>query len=91
MSEPLQETMPGNSLKSLRTILFQELMDLRNDKVDTSHAIAVSKISSQVITSYKAEIDAVNSINNLKDKNMAYAHVLANTVTPDITTVIKEK
>lgn len=70
------ETVPDNTLKSLRTILFKELMDLRNDEIEPNHAIAVSKVSSQIIASYNTEINAVKVANDLKDKNLSYAHTL---------------
>ena len=77
------ETMPKNTLKSLRNILFKELSDLRNGESEPQQSIAVSKLCSQVIASYKTEIDAVKVANDLKDKNMEYAHSLAAIQTQD--------
>ena len=41
-----QETVPGNTLKTLRNLLFREITDLRNGDVDAQHAISVSKLAS---------------------------------------------
>lgn len=82
------ENVPNNTLKSLRTVMFRELMDLRNDLVEPQHAIAVSKISSQVIDSYKTEILAVATANGLKDKNIAYAASLTTIQTEDTKSVL---
>lgn len=84
------ETIPDNTLKSLRTILFRELTDLRNDKVEPNHAIAVSKVSSQIISSYNTEINAVKVANDLKDKNLMYAHTLTCIQTTDTQKTIKD-
>ena len=80
-----RRTVPGNTLKTLRGALFRELQDLRNDKVDAQHANAVSKVSGQIIASYKVELDAVAIANNLKDKNLSYAANIAPILTSDTT------
>lgn len=83
------ETVPGNTLQTLRGVLFRELQDLRNDKVEPQHATAIAKISSCVVSTYRLELDAVIAANNLKDKNLAYADNLARITTPDIETTIE--
>lgn len=77
------ENVPDNTLKSLRTILFRELIDLRNDEVEGNHAIAVAKVASQITTTYKVEVEAVKVANELKDKNIRYAANLHSIQTTD--------
>ena len=79
----MKETIADNTLKSLRSVLFRELTDLRNGDSEASQSIAVSKLSSQIINSYKVEIEAVKVANELKDKNLAYAHTLTCIQTED--------
>ena len=86
----MKETVPDNTLKSLRSVLFRELTDLRNGEVDANHAVAVSKISSQIISSYAVEISAVKTANDLKERNLTYAANIANILTTDITTTLEE-
>ena len=86
----MKETVPDNTLKSLRSVLFRELTDLRNDEVDANHAVAVSKISSQIISSYAVEISAVKTANDLKERNLTYAANIANILTKDITTTLEK-
>ena len=86
----MKETVPDNTLKSLRSVLFRELTDLRNDEVDANHAVAVSKISSQIISSYAVEISAVKTANDLKERNLTYASNIANILTKDITTTLEK-
>lgn len=88
---PKEENVPDNTLKSLRSVLFRELQDLRNGDQDAQHAIAVSKIAGKVIDSYALEISAVKTANELKDKNISYAATLAGVITPDTAKVIEEK
>ena len=83
--------MPDNTLKSLRNVLFKELNSLRNGETDSSQASAVSKLSSQIISSYKTEIDAVKAANELKEKNLSYAHTLTCITTEDTQKAISDE
>ncbi len=58
-----------NSLQTLRGFLFEEIVKLRKGEAVVQESIALSKLSSQVINSYKVEIEAVKVANELKDKN----------------------
>ena len=60
----------NNSLGTMRRVLFQEMFDLRNGKVEANEAIAMSKIAHQIIESFNVEIKAVQVANALKDKNV---------------------
>ena len=82
-------TVPDNTLKSLRTILFRELNDLRSDEVEPEHAVAISKVSSQIISSYNTEINAVKVANDLKERNLIYANNLSTIQTVDTAKEIK--
>ena len=82
-----KENIPDNTLKSLRTILFRELTDLRNQDVEPNHAIAVAKVAAQVTATYAVEINAVKTANELKDKNIKYAANLKSIQTDDTKTL----
>jgi len=62
-----------NNLKTLRKFMFEEMMNLRAGKTTAQEATAMSKLGGKVIDSYKVEIDAVKTANELKDKNISYA------------------
>lgn len=66
-----------NSLKTLRGFLFDEIIKIREGKAINQESIAISKLSSQIINSYKAEIEAVKAANELKDKNISYKDKLS--------------
>ena len=80
----MKETIADNTLKTLRNVLFKEMMDLRNGEVESEHATSICKVSSQIIASYKTEIDAVRTANDLKDKNIVYVKNLKSIVTDDV-------
>lgn len=65
-----------NSLASLRNILFSEITKIRNGEADLNDSLAISKLSHQVIDSYKTEIVAVQVANSLKDQNSDYKNSL---------------
>ena len=65
-----------NSLNTLRGFLFEEIVKLREGTAVVSESIAISKLSSQIIGSYKVEIEAVKVANELKDKNSSYSDKL---------------
>ncbi len=58
-----------NTLRTLRGFLFDEIIKIRKGEAIINESMAISKLSSQVINSYKAEIEAVKVANELKDKN----------------------
>jgi len=60
----------NNSLGSMRKLLFDQMVGLRNGDVDATDAIAMSKVAHQIVESYKVEIQAVGVANSLKDKNI---------------------
>lgn len=62
-----------NSLKTLRGYLFDEIIKLREGTAVEKESIALSKLSSQIISSYNTEILALKTVNELKDKNLGYA------------------
>ena len=62
-----------NSLKQLRVYLFEEILKLREGTSVEKEAIALTKLSGQIISSYNTEIEALKVVNDLKDKNMCFA------------------
>lgn len=62
-----------NSLKTLRGYLFDEIIKLREGTAVEKESLALSKLSSQIISSYNTEILALKTVNELKDKNLGYA------------------
>ena len=70
MSEIVTEQQKAdNTMGTLRKLLFEQMISLRNGDSDASEAIGMSKLAHQVIDSYKTEIEAVRVANELKDKN----------------------
>ena len=69
-------TVKDNSLKTLRTYLFEEIIKIRDGSAVEKESIALSKISSQIINSYNTEINALKVINELKPTNEVYAKSL---------------
>lgn len=65
-----------NSLTTLRDILFNELNDLRDGKSTTQKAIAVSKLSAQVIYSFRVEVEAVVAYDRVSQGGGALQHIL---------------
>ena len=59
-----------NTLATLRKFMFEQMIKLRAGECDSNEAIAMSKMSHQIIESYKTEINAVKVANELKDKNV---------------------
>ena len=80
-----KESVTDNTLKSLRSILFRELIDLRNNDVESQHATAVVKVTNSIISTYSTEIFAVKVANELKEKNLSYAGNLKAIQTEDTT------
>ena len=65
-----------NNLMTLRDILFQELQDLRAGKSNTQKAIAVSKLSAQVIYSFRVEVEASVAYDRVKDGGQCLQNIL---------------
>ena len=65
-----------NSLNTLRTMMFEEMIALRDGDRTPNESIAVAKLGSQIISSYKVEVDAVKVANDLKQVNGKYAKAL---------------
>jgi len=65
-----QTQIANNSLGTLRKLLFEQMLSLRNGETEANEAIAMSKVSHQIIESFKVEIQAVQVANSLKDKNL---------------------
>ena len=66
----------SNSLNSLRSMMFEEMIALRSGERTAQEATAVSKLAGRVIDTYKIEIEAVRTANDLKDKNITYVKSL---------------
>lgn len=64
------------SLKTLRGFLFAEMIKIRNGSAVVSESVALTKLSAQVINSYKVEIDTVRVANDLRTGNEGYADKL---------------
>jgi len=69
MSQEENQEVVTNSLGTLRKFMFEEMVKLRAGDTDPTQAMAMSKLSHQVIESYKVEIAAVVAANSLKDRN----------------------
>jgi len=65
-----------NSLKTLRGFLFDEMIKIRRGQAVASESIALTKLSAQVINSYRVEIDTVKIANELKNGNKDYVYQL---------------
>lgn len=65
-----------NSLKQLRVYLFEEILKLREGTSVEKEAIALTKLSGQIISSYNTEIEALKVVNDLKEKNMGFAKTI---------------
>ncbi len=61
-----------NSLSTLRAFMFDEMIKIRSGDADLNESLAMSKLASQVISSYKTEIEAVKAANDLKERNIGY-------------------
>ena len=62
--------MRENSLQQLRVYLFEEILKIRKGEAIEKESIALSKLASQIISSYNTEILALKTVNDLKDKNI---------------------
>jgi len=65
-----EQKIANNSLGTMRKLLFDQMIGLRNGEIDANDAIAMSKVAHQITESYKVEISAVQVANSLKDKNV---------------------
>jgi len=65
-----EQEIANNSLGTMRKLLFEQMIGLRNGEVEANDAIAMSKVAHQITESYKVEISAVQIANSLKDKNV---------------------
>jgi len=65
-----KQSVQNNTLGTLRRFMFEEMINLRAGKTEPAQAMAMSKLSHQVIESYKVEISAVVAANGLKDRNV---------------------
>lgn len=65
-----------NSLSTLRRMMFDQLVSLRNGDSTYQECQAVAQLGGKVIDTYRVEIEAVRAANDLKDKNNKYAPAL---------------
>lgn len=52
----MSEQKPANNIQSLYDLLFAELHDLRDNKVDVQHANAVSNVATSLIKAGELEV-----------------------------------
>lgn len=65
-----------NTLGTLRNMMFEQMISLREGNCTANDAVAMSKMAHQVIDSYKVEIEAVKTANDLKDRNITFKNNL---------------
>lgn len=59
-----------NNFKELRSILFETLRDVKDDKIDVKKAKSISELSQTLINSAKVEVDYIKSTGNQSKSNM---------------------
>lgn len=65
-----------NTMKSLRNALMDTIYDIRNGKMEHKEGLAVAKLGNTMVQSYRADIEAVKTANELKEPNRAYGKAL---------------